>query len=193
MDMTYNLAFFLGPGLPLTLGGASGPRATAEVLLTPFFFTPSDGGSIDEAGVPVAAGVLAAESDGRSPCDEPAATGPALLEAAGDEASFTGDSSFFTSRSEGKRARILGGSLRVTSNGLLEDFRRMDEDEAADTVTVVAGDLAEAVMAMVVMVVMRSRGAFQPTMLAGRRMAGRERVAEPTTRRLDTYSAAAVP
>jgi hypothetical protein len=125
MDLaTYNLAFFFGPGLPLTLGGASGPRATAELLLTPFFFTPSDGGGIDELGVSTAAGVLDADSDGFPPC-ELAATAK-VSEVAGEATSFKGDSSF-TMASAPNLARLLGDSLSVTSRGVLEGFRRTDE------------------------------------------------------------------
>lgn len=119
-----NLAFFFGPGLPLTLGGASGPRATAELLLTPFFFTPSDGGGIEELGVSTAAGVLEADSDGFPPC-ELAATAK-VSDVVGEETSFTGDSSF-TMGSDQNLARFLGDSLSVTSSGILEDLRRTKE------------------------------------------------------------------
>jgi hypothetical protein len=60
---TYNLAFFLGPGLPRGLGRPSGVNATPELLLGPFFLGPSAGGGIDDVGtgVPLAVGVLDAE------------------------------------------------------------------------------------------------------------------------------------
>lgn len=49
--------------MPLTLGGASGPKAAAPLL--PFFLTPSVGGGIKD-GIPPAveaAGVVCFESD----------------------------------------------------------------------------------------------------------------------------------
>lgn len=68
---THNLAFFLGPGLPRGLGKPFGSRAAApEVLLTPFFLTPSVGGGIDDgAGVPLATGVFDVDSVGASPLE----------------------------------------------------------------------------------------------------------------------------
>jgi hypothetical protein len=133
---TYNLAFFFGPGLPLILGGASGPRATAELLLMPFFFTPSDGGGIDDGvGVPLAAGVFEADSDGLSPC-ELAATGM-VFDTVGEDESLEGDSSL-TSDSDPTVARLLGDSFNVTSSDVFDDFRR--------TVEAVAGCLAEGIV-----------------------------------------------
>jgi hypothetical protein len=143
---TYNRAFFLGPGLPLTLGGASGPRATAELLLTPFFFRPSDGGGIDELGVPTAAGVLEADSERFPPC-ELAATAM-VSEVAGEAISLKGDSSF-TRASDPNLARLLGESLRVTTKGVLEDFRRTDETMAgcfADAIAIGRRWVMESVM-----------------------------------------------
>lgn len=73
----YNLAFFFGPGLPLTLGGASGPSAAA-VLLPPFFLTASVGGGINDGpGVPMGAGVFELDSDGLSPFELVATGGAA--------------------------------------------------------------------------------------------------------------------
>lgn len=129
---TYNLAFFFGPGLPLTLGVRSPPKATVELLLTPFFFTPSDGGGIDEFGVPTAAGVLAADSEGFPPCE--LATIAMVSEVVGEETSLKGDSSF-TRASGSNLASLVGDSLRVTRRGVLEGFRRTEE--------AVAGDFAE--------------------------------------------------
>jgi len=64
------LAFFFGPGLPLTLGVVSDPKAAVELLFTPaFFLMASVGGGIDEGtGVPVpfGAGVFEFDSDGAS-------------------------------------------------------------------------------------------------------------------------------
>ena len=121
---TYSLAFFFGPGLPRTLGGASGPSATAELLLTPFFFRPSDGGGIDELGVPAATGVLEADSDGFPPCELVAtATESGVV---GERTSLKGDSSL-TRPSGPNLAKFLGDTLRVMRNGVLEDFRRTEE------------------------------------------------------------------
>jgi hypothetical protein len=119
---TYNLAFFFGPGLPRTLGGASGPRAAAEFLLIPFFLMPSDGGGMDELGVPTAAGVLGADSDGF-----PLAATATESEVVGEETSLRGDSSF-TEASDGNLASFLGVIWRVMMCEPLEDFRRAAED-----------------------------------------------------------------
>jgi len=129
--------------LPLTLGAASAPRATPELLFTPFFLTPSVGGGIDEGiGVPVAPGVLEVESDGLSPL-ELVAMGR-VFEVV-DEDSFEGDSSLTM-----VSANLLsssGDSFNLTRPGRgllagLVDFRR-------GTVGVVAADVglfAEAIM-----------------------------------------------
>jgi len=69
---TYNLAFFLGPGLPRGLGSPSGPNTGPALLFIPFFLTPSVGGGIDDGkgtGVPAAAGVLVFDSEGLSPLE----------------------------------------------------------------------------------------------------------------------------
>jgi hypothetical protein len=67
-EVTHNLGFFLGPGLPRGLGT---PSSVAADLLAPFF-RPSTGGAIDGgAGVPSAAGVAALESEALSPLDTP--------------------------------------------------------------------------------------------------------------------------
>jgi len=118
---TYNLAFFLGPGLPLTFGAPSGPRATPELLFTPFFFGPSVGGGIDDgAGVLPAAGVFEVDSDGLSPF-ELSATGRVFDVV--DEESFNGDSSLMAT-SEGNFANALGESFKVTINEAFDDLRR---------------------------------------------------------------------
>lgn len=68
---TYNLALFFGPGLPLTLGVVSDPKAAVELLLTPaFFLIASFGGGINDGtgvAVPFGAGVSGFDSDGASP------------------------------------------------------------------------------------------------------------------------------
>jgi hypothetical protein len=122
---TYNLAFFFGPGLPLTLGTASVPNATPELLLTPFFLTPSVGGGIDEGtGVPlVVAGVFEADSDGLSPCELAAAGSE--FEVVGEE-SFDGTSSFMSGAGP-NFDRASGDSFNVTINAPLDDFRRAVE------------------------------------------------------------------
>lgn len=94
---TDSLGFFLGPGLPRTLGWPSGPvPLTAEDLLMPFFLTPSVGGPMTGgAGVPLAAGVAGLESEALSPLEAGAAW--RVADAAGDSCdsltSLTGDSS----------------------------------------------------------------------------------------------------
>lgn len=92
---TYNLAFFLGPGLPLGFGRPSGVNATPELLFTPFFLGPSVGGGIDDVGtgVPLATGVFDVDSGRLSPF-ELVAIGR-VFEVV-DEDSFEGDSSLTT-------------------------------------------------------------------------------------------------
>jgi hypothetical protein len=137
---TYNLAFFLGPGLPLTLGGASGPRATPELLLTPFFLTPSVGGGIDDGpGVPTGAGVLEFDSDGLSPF-ELVATGGGM--AVADAESFDGDSSLIGGGVDSKVCNALGDSFKVMIMLAFEDFRR--------AVGVVAGLVDEAIVGLLI-------------------------------------------
>jgi hypothetical protein len=91
---THSLCFFLGPGLPRTLGSPL-PFAAAADLLTPFFFGPSAGGPMAAgcgAGVP-AAGVLGVESDAFSAREFVAAG--SVVEVAGESfVSFSGESSF---------------------------------------------------------------------------------------------------
>lgn len=65
---------------------------------------------MEEFGVPTAAGVLGADSDGFPPC-ELAATATES-DVVGEAASLRGDSSF-TRASEGNLARFLGVTLRV--------------------------------------------------------------------------------
>ena len=121
---TYNLAFFFGPGLPLTLGTASAPKATAELLFTPFFLTPSVGGGMEAGtGVPLGAGVLEFGSDGFSPF-ELAATGR-VFDVADDE-SFDGDSSL--TGVVANLCRACGDNFRVTIRFPFDDdFRRAPE------------------------------------------------------------------
>lgn len=92
---TYNLAFFLGPGLPRGFGRPSGVNVTPTLLFVPFFLGPSAGGGIDDVGtgVPLATGVFDVDGGGISPF-ELAATGR-VFEVADDE-SFEGDSSLTT-------------------------------------------------------------------------------------------------
>lgn len=111
---TYSRAFFLGPGLPLTLGRPSGPRPLAAPAdrLVPFFFEPSTGGAIvPGAGVPlaVAAGVAGFESDAFSPLTAPV-VGCVLL-GAGEAAADSGLLS-----SVGKAALSSGESLAGVSS-----------------------------------------------------------------------------
>lgn len=127
--------------MPLTfgIGSPSGPNATAADLFTPFFFTPSVGGGIDDGAgvVSVGTGVLA-ESDLSSSL-ELGATGRVLdVDEAGEF--FDGDSSFsfsfssltsssVTGGGEGaKRSSALGERVKVTTRLLpLDDFRRAAE------------------------------------------------------------------
>lgn len=119
---TYNLAFFLGPGLPLTLGGALGSRAAVEVLLTPLFLMTSVGGGIDEAlGVPTGAGVLEFDSDGLSPFELVA---PCDGSAAVAAVSFGGVSSLISVGTGPKGRKASGDSFMVTSRLGFDDFRR---------------------------------------------------------------------
>ena len=79
-DGTYSLCFFLGPGLPLTLGSPLPFAAAAALLLTPFFLGPSLGGPMTtdwSAGVPVG-GELGDESDAFSVPELAAAAGDCL-------------------------------------------------------------------------------------------------------------------
>jgi hypothetical protein len=128
---TYNRAFFFGPGLPLGLGAPSGPNATPELLLTPFFLIPSVGGGISEGtGVPLATGVLEVDSGGLSPF-ELAATG-SVFEVDDDEESFEGDSSLICSSltwtgATSKLCRALGDNFKVMIMLALDDFRRAPE------------------------------------------------------------------
>ena len=92
---SYSRAFFLGPGLPRTFGGASGPNAAA-VLLFPFFLTASVGGGINDGpGVPMGAGVFGLDSDGVSPF-ELATTGAAAGAVVLGATSFDGIASSLT-------------------------------------------------------------------------------------------------
>ena len=125
---TYNLAFFFGPGLPLGLGSPSGPNAGPALLFTPFFLTPSVGGGIDEGTgvpvpVPVAAGVLAFESEAWSPLELDATGGRFEIV---DEDSFDGDSSL-TSVTGSNFCRALGGRWIVWIKLGFDDFRRPAE------------------------------------------------------------------
>jgi hypothetical protein len=106
------------------LGSPSGPNAGPALLFTPFFFTPSVGGGIDEGtGVPLAAGVLTFDSDGLSPFELGATGGGFEIV---DEDSFDGDSSL-TSVAGSNLCRALGGSLNLKTKLLFEDFRRLLE------------------------------------------------------------------
>jgi hypothetical protein len=116
--------------LPLGLGSPSGPNAGPALLFTPFFFTPSVGGGIDEGTgvpvpvpVPVAAGVLAFDSEGMSPLELDATGGGFDIV---DDESFDGDSSL-TSVTGSNICRALGGSLNVKIKLGFDDFRRPAE------------------------------------------------------------------
>jgi hypothetical protein len=128
-DKTYNLGLFFGPGLPLTLGVPSGANAVVEVLFTPFFFTPSVGGGIDEvgAGVPLAVGVSFADSKGLSPSLVAAAVSAF---ASADKKSFDEESSLlsFLTSAAANFLSFSGDSFKVTRRvGLIScpsfDFR----------------------------------------------------------------------
>lgn len=137
--ITYSLAFFFGPGFPLTLGIKSAPSAAPAPRLTPFFLTPSVGGGIDVGtGVPLGAGVFDADSDGLSVAGL-ASTGN-VFEVADDE-SFDGESSFLTGDSSNS-LRNFGDSFRVMMRvGFDDDFRRalgvVDDLEGGDMVALV--------------------------------------------------------
>ena len=138
---TYNLAFFLGPGLPRGLGSPSGPNTGPALLFTPFFLTPSVGGGIDEGkgtGVPAAAGVLAFDSEGLSPF-ELGATGCGFEMV--DDDSFEGDSSL-TGAAGSNLCRALGDTFNVTIMLPFEDFRR--------ATVAIAGLLDEAIVELMV-------------------------------------------
>jgi hypothetical protein len=125
--------------LPLGFGSPSGPNAGPALLFTPFFLTPSVGGGIDEGtGVPVAAGVLAFDSDGLSPFELGAMGGGFEIV---DDDSFEGDSSL-ASVTGSNLCRALGDSLNMNIKLPLEDFRRLAE--------VIAGLLDEAIVELMV-------------------------------------------
>ena len=110
--------------MPRGLGSPSGPKAGPALLLTPFFLTPSDGGGgIDEGtGVPVAAGVLAFDSEGLSPFELDGTGGGFEIV---DDDSLDGLSSL-TSAAGSSLCRALGGSLKVKIKLPFEDFRRTE-------------------------------------------------------------------
>lgn len=123
--------------MPLTLGigSPSGPNATVELRFTPFFFTPSVGGGIDDGtGVPLATGVLDVESNRLSPF-ELEATG-SVFEVV-DEESFKGDPSL-----PGTTAyffKASGGKFNLIIKEFFVDFRRAvvgvaEEDLIAETI-----------------------------------------------------------
>lgn len=132
--VTYNLAFFFGPGFPRGLGSPSGPNATPELRFTPFFFGPSSGGGISEGtGVPLGIGVLVADSTGLSVDVMGAAMGIVLERV--EVESFDGESSLISLTSclmgaAGSRlCKNLGDSLKVRIFCSLpfDDFRRAVE------------------------------------------------------------------
>jgi hypothetical protein len=135
-----NLAFFFGPGFPLTLRTASGPKAMPELLFTPFFLTPSVGGGIElGTGVPFGAGVFEFDSDGLSPAE---------LAVAGnvfdvvDNESFSGDSSL-TGVTDGaaRVCRFVVDNFKITTRLPFDDFLRPPEAErglVVDTIVKVA-------------------------------------------------------
>ena len=122
---TYNLAFFLGPGLPLGFGRPSGVNAGPTLRFTPLFLGPSVGGGIDDVGtgVPLATGVFDDDSGGLSPL-ELGATGRVFE--VDDEESFDGDSSL-TAGFSSNLWRILGDSFSLAIKDTLDDFRRAAE------------------------------------------------------------------
>lgn len=131
---TYNLAFFLGPGLPLTfgIGSPSGPNATAALRFVPFFLGPSIGGGgiADGTGVPTAMGVSAFDSDLVSPFELVVAGRVLEFDDGGD--SLTGDSSFLTSSLMGRGSKVRrfsGDNFKWTMRVgfMLDDFRRAAE------------------------------------------------------------------
>ncbi len=129
---TYNLAFFLGPGFPLGLGNPSGPSCGPAHLFTPFFLTPSVGGSIsDGTGVPFGTGVLGEDSVGAfSPFELEVVAGIGFERV--DDESFDGDSSLTTSLTScltgpagSNRWSSFDDSFKETMRVLLDDFRRV--------------------------------------------------------------------
>ena len=119
VSLTYNLGFFLGPGLPRILG--SMPFAPAALRFTPFFLEPSAGGPM-EAG----AGVLGFDSEALSPFDTAAGASVEgrAAGAAGDslESLAAGDSSLTEAESMIFR-RLSGDTLSTTSEDLPPDLR----------------------------------------------------------------------
>ena len=121
-NSAYSLCFFLGPGLPRSLGSPFPFAAAAPaLLLTPFFLGPSAGGPMPAdwaAGVPSAGGELAAESVPFSAWELGAAAAAApvvvvgVAEGAGD--GLAGASSMTESGSATARS-LWGGTLRVTT------------------------------------------------------------------------------
>ena len=92
-----------------------------ELLLTPFFLTPSVGGGIDEGtGVPLATGVLEVESRAFSPFELVATA--SVFEAVDDE-SFDGDSSL-TGATTSNLRKALGDNFKVIIMFPFDDFRR---------------------------------------------------------------------
>lgn len=125
---TYNLAFFLGPGLPRGFGSPSGPNDGPAARFTPFFLGISDGGGMSDAfGVPAATGVLELDSDGLSPLGLMAAAGAAgWLGGAIVGTSFDGDSSL-TRGTSINLCRILGDTFNLIIIEPFDDFRRTAE------------------------------------------------------------------
>ncbi len=92
--LAYSFCFFLGPGLFRTLTEPSPfPAIAAADRLAPFFFGPSAGGPMTEAGagVPPAAGVPGVESDAFSGFEAGAAG--SVFEVAGESLAGEGESS----------------------------------------------------------------------------------------------------
>jgi len=98
--------------------------------LTPFFFTPSVGGSInDGTGVPFGIGVLDVDSVGFSSFELGTTIGTGLEIV--DDDSFDGDSSLttclssaFTGAAGSNLCSTLGDTFRVTIMLPFDDFRR---------------------------------------------------------------------
>lgn len=136
-------------------GNPSGPSATVELLFTPFFFTPSVGGGIEDGtGVSPATGVFDLDSEALSPPAGLEAAGVSWTGAAGGE-SFDGDSSLIVGATNVCRA--LDDSFSVTTRLLFfddDDFLRADEATAG---------LVDDSMVMVIVVLM-SKGVWKAGM-----------------------------
>lgn len=141
--VTYNLGFFLGPGLPLIFGSAA--PAPGALLFTPFFLDPSVGGPMGSCeGVPLAAGVPGFDSEASlsalSVLDTAATVSVGkVVDVAGD--SLAGDSSL-TDDGSTIFLSLMGDTFNVARmEGLPPDFLRSLSFAGAAVVFVEVGML----------------------------------------------------